>query len=365
MTERERFLAVFEGRVPDRVPWFADLTYWYGAHQDELPDEHRGPEGYVRFHRDLGVGLYLYPPNGYAVHTDACIETRERRDGDVVVREIHTPDGTLREVTQDLPGTHSTAYVEHAVKTADDLPAVVSLYERRSYEADYDAYAATDRLWGDGALPVPLTPFSPLQHLVTRLAGVANLVYMFADAPKQLDWAVAAMQRALDPAFDIMADMPCRVVEMPENLSSEVTGRRLFERYCLDYYRRRNAQLHAGGKWVGAHIDGTLRGLLEMYTPAGFDFAESVTPAPVGDVAVEAIRGLAGDDLILIGGVPGAIFSPLFGEAQFEQHILRTLRAYPPGSKFILAAADQVPPDASLARVRRVRELVDGFGAGR
>ena len=364
MTPRERLLAVFEGRVPDQVPWFADLSYWYHAHAAELPEEHRGPEGYLRFHRDLRVGIYLYAPCGYKVTADECIETVEQQDGDTVICEIRTPEGTLREARRNLAGSHTAAYVEHAVKTAADLAAVVSLYEHRHYEADYEPFLATDRLWGDAGLAFPLPPFCPFQHLMTRLSGVESLVYIAADAPDDLDWAIAAMNKALDPAFEIIAAMPCAIVELPENLSSEVTGRRLFERYNLDIYRRRNAQLHAGGKHTGAHIDGTLRGLLEMYTPAGFDFAESVTPAPVGDVELEALRALAGDELILFGGLPGALFSPLFADEDFDAHVRRTLRTFPPGSRFVLGAADQVPPDASLARVARVAELIDESASG-
>ncbi len=31
MTPKKRVLTVFRGEVPDSVPWFADLSYWFAA----------------------------------------------------------------------------------------------------------------------------------------------------------------------------------------------------------------------------------------------------------------------------------------------------------------------------------------------
>jgi hypothetical protein len=61
MDDRERILSLFSGRVPDRVPWFGDLTYWAGAmeRRGEVPAGYQRSADYYRFHRDLGVGFYL------------------------------------------------------------------------------------------------------------------------------------------------------------------------------------------------------------------------------------------------------------------------------------------------------------------
>ncbi len=58
MNMRERLLAVLEGRRPDAMPWFADLTYWYYARQLDwtLPPEYEGDEGFLKLHTDHKVG---------------------------------------------------------------------------------------------------------------------------------------------------------------------------------------------------------------------------------------------------------------------------------------------------------------------
>jgi len=44
MTNRERILAVLEGRTPDRLPWIPRLKIWYEANRraGTLPPEYRG-----------------------------------------------------------------------------------------------------------------------------------------------------------------------------------------------------------------------------------------------------------------------------------------------------------------------------------
>ena len=59
MTFRERLLAVFDGRRPDRLPWFADLLYWRGAHMamGDIPERYATHEGFGQLHRDYGAGM--------------------------------------------------------------------------------------------------------------------------------------------------------------------------------------------------------------------------------------------------------------------------------------------------------------------
>ena len=116
--------------------------------------------------------------------------------------------------------------------------------------------------------------------------------------------------------------------------------------------------MHDAGKITSIHIDGTLRACLPLLQEAGFDIAEAVTPAPVGDVPVEELRATAGDKIIIWGGLPGALFSPAYSEKLFDAHLAKILETFPLGSRFVLGVADQVPPDALLSRVTKVRDGV-------
>jgi len=46
-------MAVFEGKKPDVIPWFADLGYWYYAETEKgtLPEKYKG-NGVVQLYCD-------------------------------------------------------------------------------------------------------------------------------------------------------------------------------------------------------------------------------------------------------------------------------------------------------------------------
>jgi hypothetical protein len=369
MTERERLLAVLEGRTPDRTPWYADLSWWRLARETDgtLAPRYQGDAGYLTMHREAGAGIYLFAPMQWHESHDGTVAgttTTSAANPLDVVTTIETPFGVLRSVSRRLPESATSAYVEHFVKGPADLLAVRHFFEHRAFEADYTGWAATDERWGDDGLAFVLSPIctSGLQTLITRWAGIETVARLAADCPDELARTVGAMEEADDGIFRILCDGPGRVVEFPENLSGEVTGGRLMRRYAMPCWRRRIAQLHGAGKKVGIHNDGTLRQSLPLLVEAGFDFIESVTPAPVGDMTMEEMRAVVGADVVLIGGVPGAMLSPLTDDATFDAFVRDVLRSCPVGTAFVLAVADQAPPDARFERIARVREIVDRDG---
>ena len=367
MTERQRLQCVLAGETPDRTPWFGDLSWWWAAQRarSALPEAHTDPAtGYLRMHQDAGVGIYLYAPLLWRAEYDETVRHTQATECDCVVTSYRTPAGDLRSVTQLLPASHTSGVVEHLVKGPGDLAAVRWLFQHRVVHAEPEPFAACDRLWGDDGLACALAPISTsgLQSLLTRWAGVEVTSMLASDAPRELEITVEAMQEADDPIFRILCDSPAEYVEFPDNLSGEVTGRRLMRRYNMAYWSRRIEQLHRAGKRVGIHNDGTLRASLPLLVEAGFDVVEAATPAPVGDMMLGDIRSATAGRAIVWGGLPGALFSPLTSEGTFEAFVRETLETFPRGSGFVLGVADQAPPDADWRRICLVREIVDRWG---
>ena len=56
MTNRERLLAIMDGRSPDRIPWIPRLLNWYTAHSNlgNLPERFRGLS-LQEIERELGM----------------------------------------------------------------------------------------------------------------------------------------------------------------------------------------------------------------------------------------------------------------------------------------------------------------------
>lgn len=359
MSIRSDFWKRIHGERTDLIPWFGDLSYYYFslAQRGCLPEKYKGPEGEVRFYRDRKVGICFYAPQTYRVEYSGGVNFDEQVTPDGIVSRYRTKYGELTSVQRYLPSNFSYAYAEHFVKSLEDLKIMAYIFEQTRYFPDYEPFRQRDALYGEGGVAVELAPVSvaPIQKLLARWAGVACTVELFADDPDEFEDCLARIEEAQMPVFDILAGSGAQLTEFAENLSSEITGS-FFDRYNLAYYRRVTDILHKAGKTVSIHIDGTLKPCLGKLHSAGFDIAEAVTPAPVGDVPLEALRAEAGADIFIWGGLPGAMFTPAFTDRQFETHIQKLLAL--DDQRMILGVADQVPPDAIDARVREVSRII-------
>jgi len=361
MNKRERVLAIFRGEVPDRMPWFSDLTYWIAGQRQRgtYPREYEGEEGYLKLHRDLGVGIYLFPPVVYrSIREDPRFKTTTQREGDLTIHDVHTPEGRLRTVYRFSPVSVSTATIEYAVKTPDDLRILRSYLSQQRVEPAFDNFRRIDALWGEHGIPVMMWGRTPLSRLAVEWCGITNLSYLLADHPQDVEETLELIARKQDAIFDIFCGSPAEVIEIGDNLTAETVGG-LFKRYGAPYYMKRLEHLHAAGKYVGVHLDGTMGGLITQLADTGLDFIEAITPAPVGDVSVEDLFSLVKEKTILWGGVPGAMFAPPFTWDDVRPFVENIIQRYGTSGRFVLCSADQVPVNGDIDFVKRISELVE------
>lgn len=93
---------------------------------------------------------------------------------------------------------------------------------------------------------------------------------------------------------------------------------------------------------------------------------EAVTPLPMGDVAIEEVASLVDEKTIIWGGIPGGMFvESTMSDEDFDNHVKRCIEVMTQSPRYVLGVADEVVPGSSERRIRRVRELVDMYGAYR
>jgi hypothetical protein len=362
MDVRSRVLAVLDGRKPDAVPWLGDLDYWVQwLRVSGRLSEKYGGDGLFRLHRDLGVGFYL---QGYfpfkTIYDGVQVDVEPVGLGKVT--RVRTPFGELREVQEWLPDSFSIGWTERFVKDWRDLKALRYLYEHTHYEADYEPAARRYDLVGDNGLVLCYLPRSPFMQLVALDAGIEAVTYALSDAPAELEETLAAIGRKHDEASEIALSSPAECLMIPENLSSEVVGKRLYGAYVRPHDERWTRRIREAGKPSFLHIDGTLRGLIREASATGFKVLEAVTPAPVGDIEVEDLHRWVEPETILWGGLPGVYFTDLVSDAAFDAFVRRVLEVMRSAPRYVLGVADQVPPLARFERIARVRELVEKYG---
>ncbi|AQT68757.1 Uroporphyrinogen decarboxylase (URO-D) [Anaerohalosphaera lusitana] len=365
MTPRERVLAILNGQQPDKVPWFGDLDYWATSkiHKGEQPKDFKVSESYIDWHRDLGVGFYLQGYFPFKTIIENC-EIKNWHEGHKRYREIRTPKGVLRECWTWLEETCSEGPTEYLVKSVEDLPAYQFVHENTLYEPDY-AFAET-RLQqiGDQGLFLAYLPKSPLMQMVALDAGIVAVMNILMEDQDALGQTIQAIKKSHDKAAAVALECPAEILMMPENLSAEVVGPYLFNQYMKPYQQEWAAKINESGRFSCIHMDGTLKGLLREECTVGLTFIEAMTPAPVGDLAVEDWEEFTGDkETIFWGGIPGVYFTPSISDEEFDKfviHVLSVMRSKP---RFVLGVADQVPPDGLESRVKHVSELVEEYGA--
>ena len=369
MTFRERIMAVFEGKKPDMIPWFADLTYWYGSQvaRGALPEKYAG-DGVVQLYKDLRVGAHEHLLSLPCEMQYTDVETKVEYDKDASGKPVRekvewkTPAGTLSQKKEYVEQAFTWGYREYPVKTADDLKALRFMYEHMEVKPNYEAQKKQIELFGGWGVASSIPLRSPMAQLIVIWMGVLNTSYALADNPAEIEKTLEVFDRADDPIYDIICKSPAPLVYFGENITGEVVSPKIFEKYYAPYYAKRADQLHRAGKYIFVHIDGTMRGVLPLVGKTGVDCGQSLTPAPVGDVEVEDMRRLAGPELILWGGVPAAFFSPLYPEKDVRDIVMRCLKHYKDDRRFMLCVCDQVPPDGDINRVKMVSELVEQYG---
>ena len=364
MNDRQRVLTILQGQCPDRVPWFGDLTYWAGAMEvrGEVPVGFQRSEAYYQFHRDLGVGFYLqgYEPFRPVYDGDITIERRvagERRE-----RTVLTPAGSLTEIEIHLPESYTQAFTKRFVKTPADLAALRYWLEHTHYEPDYAEAERRRGLVQELGVVLCYLPKSPFMQMVVLLSGIESVVGLWMDARAELEETLAVLERKSDEAAAIALASPAECLMIPENLSSEVVGKRFFERYMRGYQEKWNRRIREAGKYSFVHMDGTARGLIHELASTGFRVIEAATPAPVGDLTMSEMGAHAGPGPIIWGGLPGVYFTPLVSDEQFDAMVRDVLAVMVAEPRYVLGVADQVPPDGMRYRVAHVRELVERYG---
>ena len=364
MNLRQRFEAVFSGRTPDVMAFYGDMTYWYAAHctMGDLPAKWRGPRGIGQLHRDLNVGEYVPGCCAYEMSEGPEVQCKAWTDDGIHTVHWHTPVGTLKLTQQYSPDSFSSGYTEHAVKTVEDLKVLRYIMENRQYRPCPERIEEIDRDYGGFGVPIVAVPGSPVDELNKTWMGVMAMCYMLADEPQEVEKTLQAIGEGQNRLYEITEQCDCRYVMICENLTATTMGG-YFDRYIAPYLRARVEGLHRNGKKCLIHIDGTLRGVIEkVWKLTGIDCIDSLTPAPVGDVAVEDIRTLAGEEILILGGLPGAMFAPPFTARDMEEHVRKIIRFHKNSGRFMFGVADQVPPNGDLNLVKLVSDLVEEHG---
>jgi len=371
MSLRERILCVYRGETPDVVPYMLDLSHWF-YHKYSMPWDLSvsltAPEfELIDYHRAHGVGFYvpnLAPFYEAAYPDDVVARTAKTTIEGVpaITWRLETPLGTIERTRIWEQTSYSWGIRDWGVRSEADLRVLGYALGGRRFSSDWSVHGEWANCVGDYGV-VYLSPgYSAMGYLLSLWMGVEGTTYAICDWPETVRAVVDEINESNLRWVDLAANSPAEVILMGDNFSTDIQSPAFFREWSAAYYREAISRLHEAGKYVAIHIDGRLKGGLEMLAEVGADCADAVTPPPMGDLTPGECRAEAGPDMVLSGGVSPDLWLPEVELSRFEDAVLQWLDLRVGSPRLIANAGDQVPPGADERRIGIMRDLVERYG---
>jgi len=368
MTNRQRILAVLDGRPPDRIPWIPRLAIWHEAGRlaGTLPERYRGLSLREVERRVFGGTAAR---DGFIYREQLTgVEVRRHDVGPMeTLTEYVTPAGTVstrHRTTEELRRRGiQDAHVEFLLKRREDFAVAEYLVEHTHFLAAFNEYERYEREVGDDGYPMVNCGDCPFHYWMRTLSGYDRAYFHLVDYPAEVERLVGVLTDVYrERLWPLLIDAPARLLMHGHHLSSQMTPPPLFERWILPYYEELSPKLKARQKVLALHADNDTRMILGHIRRAGFGMAECFATAPMVNTTLAEARAAWGSEVITFGGVPSVILEDPYTDAQFEQYMDELFRTAAPGDAFILGIADNAMPGSKIERIERITEMVKQRG---
>ena len=361
MDNRERTMAVFEGRKADRLVWQPRLHHWFDVNKARgtLPERYHGCD-VLEVYDDLGASprAYHFFDDTVKVIEGDRVQVRTRIDEDYVYTKYGTPKGDLTQVERRTEYGTASLRVEYFLKSVEDFKVLSYVLRRQSFEFDKALYEERESLLGGRSEPLVNVPWGSVQRFFIVYMGFQRGVVALWKHRDEVEELLRIFGENDDERFGLIRRTPFRIVNFGDNIDEGLCSPPLFGTYMLPYYRRRTNELKAVGKFCTSHWDGKIRSLLSFMCETGLDGLECVPPEPQGNVTLGELReGLRGR--VLVDGIPATHFLPLVGDEELEAFVYRLLDLFKPG--IIVGISDMLSPDGSIEKVRLVGDIVADY----
>jgi len=91
---------------------------------------------------------------------------------------------------------------------------------------------------------------------------------------------------------------------------------------------------------------------------AGVNYTNGITAAPSGDVELEQLRKIAGDDMLMCDIIPQCIFMDHYSIDFFKNYIKRAAEVFRGDNKVILGIGDMLPCTADIKRYEIMIDII-------
>ncbi len=398
MTLKEMNLRVFRREPLPHVffqprfePWFA-----WNKQFNSLPEELRG-KSLREVYDSIGASMrtvhyYTGQPNPIVSSFTDEVKVTEKREGDLLKERYETPRGPLFQ-TSKYTVDRTWRVLEFPAKTADDLPALRWMLERRVISFSAGNFETGSKYIGDRGEPQFWVPKSPYFAMAQQWMKYEDFIFTLADHPREVEDVMRVIDESYDRLYEeLVSSGLLNIINFGENIDMAYLSPRYFEDYCIPWYEKRAGQLrrstssrrpgqgpirdarsaerpdsansgrpelaegHDAGIFTHIHIDGYFKPLLPYLSGLPFDGLEALTPLPQGDVTVEEMGESLGDK-ILLDGIPAVLFLKHHPREQLHSCVERLVELFHP--RLVMGVSDELPEAGDEESFERLKWVAD------
>jgi len=322
--------------------------------------------------RDLtlrGLGRDNHPDYPYRVEVRGLpVECTD--DGQDLKTLIRTPAGDVfthlhRNAQMARDGISLPFVRSFPIESPDDFEPVAQVFEHLEVIPTPEAYAAFRDRVGDRGVAVARgsVAASPIHLMLHDLVAATQFFYLYHDYKEAMHRLAKRMEPFFVACLDALIACDAEVVLWGANYDQDLTWPPFFQEEIIPWLQKVGDRLRGAGKLLLTHTDGENLGILPYYASCRFDVAESVCPAPMTQCTLSEIRAGIGPNTTVWGGIPSvALLEDSMDDATFEGYLDQVFAQLGTGDRLIFGVSDNVPPDARLDRLERIKERIEAFG---
>jgi uroporphyrinogen-III decarboxylase len=366
MTSRERFLKVFKGEMPDRVPitlFLADQGHFLNQMYPEVDpwDFDTLQMKVLEIQRRFGVDVFvrllygindplniIYGGLDVSQSTDTWRVSMEKvRNGNTLIERatIRTPDGTLTQdfsINENRPGTFMYSCTKHPIEGAKDLD-MVRKYEPKMPPAwPAKAKSRVQRMKkaiGEDGIVGTWSPHGPYNNC-SLLIDLNTLYSIFLTDPVYYAELISfAYERSL-PYAQALDDAGVDVHCVGGNVPSGFLGKRTYDEHILSYEKKYIDFVQKNGTPAMYHNCGQVMALVESYKDLGVRIVEPFSPPPLGDADIAEAKRRSGGAYVILSGIDQVNVLQNGTVEDVRRATAAAMKAGKVGGKFIMQPVD-------------------------
>ena len=353
---------IIQGRAKGRVLWQPRIQCWFHD-RDFLNIPYERPYtglSHPDIYRKLGCSNRIYLTlESYYTH-DAISFIKREIDELRWEEIIETPVGKISCVQRRNRLNYGIFPEKWFVESEDDLKVLIYIQEHTAYSFDKDSLDNCIATIGDTGLPCGMLPRTSIQRLFVEYMGVEGAIHALVDYPDTVEEYFGVCEESDKLCMDAYIESGIEWLNFGDNIHGGILSPKLFVKYILPYYQRRNDYLHKYNIFTHAHWDGDCKPLLPYMKDTGLDGIEAITPIPQGDISLAEAKKAMGD-MYMIDGIAALLFDELYPLEMLMNQVKECIDLFP--DRLIMGISDELSSTGTLERVKKVADYVNEYNA--